>query len=428
MKSISRRIYRVTLLICSATIVLFAGLVHFVGEDLEEAILELSFKNEYDYLLTHQTTGELLVTDSALQKVVYVPTGASPPVVMPKGLEQLKIGRVMEFVIDGETFIGLMETHPQGTIYFAKNITLFEERELLFRTVLIVVSLLMLAFTAVVAYVSANRLVRPLRSLASSMSAVPIGANMPPIASPYREIELHQIATNFNQFLDELNQFVERENNLLSLASHELRTPIAVISGALEVIEMRDTLSDKDKHTLERIQTATKQMEMNVEMLLKLARRQADDARAEYFSLNELLNALKEDLSHQHEASRIVIETLATDRQLVLRADRTLVSMMIRNIVHNALQHTDGEVVLALHAHHLDIIDRGSGLSKEQEALLMQSSGETPSGSNGFGLYIVALVSERLQWPIHLLKGDAQRHIIRIDFKSSLIREVSTKV
>ncbi|MDK7178822.1 histidine kinase dimerization/phospho-acceptor domain-containing protein, partial [Micrococcus luteus] len=69
----------------------------------------------------------------------------------------------------------------------------------------------------------------------------------------YDEIELHSISDSFNQFLMQIEQFVQREKNLLNMASHELKTPLAVMLGGLDILDKRGNLSPKDEVTLQRI-------------------------------------------------------------------------------------------------------------------------------------------------------------------------------
>ena len=87
--------------------------------------------------------------------------------------------------------------------------------------------------------------------------------------------------------------------------------------------------------------------------------------------------------------------------------------MLIRNLVQNALQHTEGEVRIIETPEYLDICDQGTGLLLQQQRFLkhkyipgvtkLPDINEQGSVSHGFGLYIVTLVAERLAWTIDVL-------------------------
>lgn len=416
MKSISSRVYRSILTVCAVTILAMVSLVYFFGEDLEDTIVKISFSSERDYIIQNYTHEGVYIWDSEYQKIAFIPHGQEMPINMPVSLRLLNEGRVQEFMLNGQTFIGKKESVDTGVLYFAKNITVFEDREALFQKLLIVVTLLMFILSSVLSYISSRRLVRPWRELSNQISAVPIGKNMPLLDNQYQEAELYIIASNFNQFLNELNDYVKRENSLLSLASHELRTPIAVVAGALDIIESRQQLSGKDKITLGRIRQATVEMQTNVETLLKLARKEENSKLNEVFIFADLLKQVEEDLSEQHDKERLQIVLYQTPVKLL--SDAFLSKMLLRNLVHNAMQHTSGRVCVTETDKYLEVSDTGRGLSIQQQNAL-QSQSASATGPHGFGLYIVTLVSERLEWPIEIVKSDCRGSTIRVHYSSS---------
>ena len=222
---------------------------------------------------------------------------------------------------------------------------------------------------------------------------------MPLIQTPYVEAELYTIASNFNQFLAELNAYVTRENTLLGLASHELRTPIAVMAGALDIIESRQQLSERDQITLARVRQACNEMQMNVETILKLARKEEGATQNEIFYLDDVLAQVQEDLSLSFGNERV---TLTMRQQKVkLLSDVFLSKMLVRNLLQNALQHTKGAVRIQLYDTYFDVEDEGVGLTQAQQAIL-QGQAKEIGGSHGFGLYIVTMVSERLGWSMEI--------------------------
>src|SRR5690606_5879190 len=182
-----------------------------------------------------------------------------------------------EIELAGQTYLARVETVETGVLYVAKNITHFEKREALFQIALLVMTLVIVAFSLLLAVLSSRRIVRPLKLLSERISGTPVGPAMPRMETDYLDAELHSIAMTFNRFLDELESYVQREQSLLRLASHELRTPIAVMSGALDILESRDQLNPNDRTTLGRIRKACDEMGDNVNILLQLARREPSD-------------------------------------------------------------------------------------------------------------------------------------------------------
>lgn len=425
MRSIASRLYWSILTVSLIAIGAMLSLVYVFTEDMEETIVEVSFASEHEYMLQHHTDGGLYVWESNSQQMAFIPNGHPLPDNMPQALRHLTGEQTTEFMLGKETYIGRKQQLDNGVLYFAKNITAFEDREHFFQIILIFVVLIVLGVSVFLSYLSSQRLVKPWRELSEEISAIPVGKNMPLIDTDYQDAELYVIASNFNQFLTELNAYVQRENALLSLASHELRTPIAVIAGALDIIESRQQLSTKDAVTLERIRQACTEMQMNVEALLKLARKKGDLINHEVFRLSDVLHQVRDDLQHLYITQRVHIEF--HEQEVMLLSDLFLCKMLIRNLVQNALQHTEGEVLIIETQEYLDICDKGTGLLLKHQHLLQQTPAKTKpnsasdvgSSEHGFGLYIVTLVSERLAWPIEILKSDHEGSHLRVHFGSS---------
>ncbi|NLY64096.1 MAG: HAMP domain-containing histidine kinase [Alcaligenaceae bacterium] len=422
MKSIARRIHRAILLVSMACVAVMVIMVLVVNEDLEHTMLQVEFEQERDFILENRVGSELFIWEGSSQLVVFVPQGSAPPVVMPAVFRGLPLNFSGEIERAGKTYLVSIEAVPQGLIYLAKDITHFEEREALFLIALSVMVLLIMGMGLWMAFLSSRRIVNPLARLAGQISEVPVGASMPRISTVYQDSELHTIAESFNRFLDELESFVHREQSLLSLASHELRTPVAVMSGALDILLMRKQLSANDMATVTRMRHACDEMRGNVEILLKLSRRQPGERQVrEVIVLVELLEEVLTDLNSTFKvASRVSLRVVD---QVLLRAESGLVKMLLRNLIQNALQHTQQEIDITLRQGLIEIRDKGTGFSNEQKAILTGEKTVMPGSSslNGLGLYIVTLMCERLKWPLDVAQTDATGTVIHLDISPDQI-------
>jgi K+-sensing histidine kinase KdpD len=180
------------------------------------------------------------------------------------------------------------------------------------------------------------------------------------------------------------------------MASHELRTPVSVVLGAVSVMEKRGKLDADDARTLLRIKRASRDMSANIDALLNLVRRIRQEVNEETFRLLDLLLVIREDyeLDGRFDLSRLVLTDHSADAQV--HADRILVKMVLHNIISNALSHTRGQVCVMVYPDHVEITDEGGAAL--QAAAGGIPGGEVKSGSVGLGLYIVNLACERLGW------------------------------
>lgn len=388
--------------------------VLLVNEDLEKTMLSVELEQERDFIFMNHSSDEMLVWDSLSLVVVFVPHGHAKPTTLPPIFEGLNNNYSGEIHLGKETYLVTIKALQTGQLYLAKNITHFEQRETLFDIALLVMTVVIMLFSLLLAALSSKRIVKPLSLLSERISQIPVGTNMPRMQTDYVDAELHSIATTFNRFLDELESYVRREQSLLNLASHELRTPIAVMSGALDIVESRDQLHPNDKITLERVRRACDEMRDNVNMLLQLARRNPKTQTSELLHLKQIINELIDDLKISHcTKDRISLEVRFP---LTVTADPVMVRMLLRNLIQNAVQHTQNDIRITLHSNFIGIEDRGTGLSPEQQAILLGDKQLPTDGSalNGLGLYIVTLMIEKLGWKLEINQNSRNGTDIRL--------------
>lgn len=414
-RSIARRVYGAILAVSMVSMVAMVATVLVVNEDLEQTMLNIEIAQERDYILMNQLGDDVYVWDTDSLAIVFIPAGKAPPPVLPKVFHGLPdTDYSAEIKIGGETYLVTIKRIEKGQFYIAKNITHFEDRESLFNIALLIMALVILAFSLLLATVSSRRVVRPLRQLSERISRIPVGRNMPRLDTSYSEVELHAIAATFNLFLDELESYVRREQSLLSLASHELRTPIAVMSGALDIIEARGQLHSNDVATLARMRRACDEMRDNVDVLLKLARHEAGGQALENLDLKQAVRRVMEDLKVSHAAQdRMRLEVRS---ELTVRADPAMVHMLLRNLLQNAIQHTRSDIQVTLSDAGIDIEDFGTGLSTSQQEILRGERRLATDGStlSGLGLYIVTLMAERVGWALEITRTDRNGTFIRL--------------
>ncbi len=388
--------------------------VLMVNEDLENTMLQAELQEQREIFLALKPDNAPLVWETTNLSVAHLPKNAPLPANMPAIFANLPINYSGELKHNGRTFLVRIDPSISGVFYVAKDITHFEERETLFQMTLGVVIIVLTALSLLLAALSSRRLVIPLRRLSYQISNTPVGALMPRIPLDYQDSELHAIAHTFNRFLDELESFVKREQSLLNLASHELRTPIAVISGALDVLEQRQQLTANDQATVTRIRSACTEMEANVSMLLTLARRDPGQDKRQPVALSLAVQLALESLDVAHQASSRV--TVSVHQPATVIADATIVGMLLRNLIQNALLHTPHAIQIRLTGDMIEIADQGTGLNDDQLAVLsgLRRIAQNSSTLTGLGLYIVTLMCERLRWRLDVVQSTNKGTIIQL--------------
>lgn len=405
--SLTRRLFRTIFAIGLINAAVTMVAIEYVYEDMEQTILRLELAEERATLEQQIVEPTVQSWKTAWLHALYIPDGAAEPE-MPVMFSGRTPPFSSEVEIGDRTYLISIErtAEPPGVLYLSQDITLMEQREFVTQTGTAILAACMLLLSFVLARLGTRRIVRPLSGLAGHIASIRPGTPFARIDKHYEDEELAAIAHTLNELLDALDAYVQREKALVSLASHELRTPVAIVAGALDVLEARGSLGEADRATVARIRRAADEMHADVEALLKLARRAGEEERRTKIDLAAAVREVLSELSANTpvHSGRLRSETLAEAPQV--EADPALVRMLLRNLIQNALRHTRQAVCIALTADGLSIADEGEGLPAHIRARLDgEISRDVPE--DGLGLFIVRLICERLGWKIRVRRSDA---------------------
>jgi two-component system OmpR family sensor kinase len=196
-----------------------------------------------------------------------------------------------------------------------------------------------------------------------------------------------------------VREALQRERRFVAEASHQLRTPLTIITSEVELAQLTDGDENAHAATLRSIGEEADRMARLADQLVLLAA--ADEQRLvgprEPVPIGDLLRAAAERHRPQAAALDRVI-TVRTDPGLVVAADRARLEVALDSLVENALQHGTGDVQLGGTAVSeqvvLSVRDRGPGFpaAVAAEAFERFRRGSRSSGS-GLGLAIVQAVA-----------------------------------
>lgn len=248
----------------------------------------------------------------------------------------------------------------------------------------------------------AERVIEPVKELARRVRDIGPETPHADLAADFPPDEVGELAYAFEQRLDRVAAFIERERAFTADVSHELRTPLAVIRGAAEVLLADEARPAKERERLERIERAASDMADLSTALLAMAR-ERDDARREPVDLSALLQETLD--KHRHLLrNKSVNVFLDIQARPALAADPNLLSIVLANLVRNSFTYTErGEVRVRLEATQLTIKDTGLGIPREALNKVFQRlyKGQHSLGA-GIGLSLVKKICDRYAWNIAL--------------------------
>jgi signal transduction histidine kinase len=277
---------------------------------------------------------------------------------------------------------------------------------------------------AVIGWLHIN-LVRPVRDLATRMQAIDPAIKGQRLPTRYTQEEIQIIARASNAHLERVEQFIERERSLLDQASHEFRTPIAVIAGAVDVLHKQE-LPATAQPALERIRGTVESLSEIMVALLYLAREASPSASAqEVTALHMLLPKLVTDHEHllMHKAVRFrVLELEPT----VIGAPEVMVRIAVGNLLRNAIENTsEGCIDVALKDGVVCISDSGTGFDPVEAARRYRDSlrAAMPIPGQGLGLFLISRICDRFGWHFSIETPAMSGTRARLEVSASLLIE-----
>jgi signal transduction histidine kinase len=203
------------------------------------------------------------------------------------------------------------------------------------------------------------------------------------------------------------------------MTSHELRTPVTVISGAVEILEKRNRLTEDDRKTLGRIRQTCNDMRSNTEALLLLARHTDTHVNQNHQTVITTVNHVKNELAHAREDAGLRIKLANTGKAAMYMADSALSHMLFRNLLDNALRHTGGKIRVGFTEDSVFIEDEGHGFAaiNPDRDQPVQAETHATAEYGGLGLSIVTMIAEKLGWKVHIDSPSGAGNRIVIVFK-----------
>lgn len=419
--SLSTRIYRTIFSVSLITLIISLVIIEVIYEDMESTILSVELSKEFDFYKDKITEPNFQLWETANINVVFINEVYKEDVLLPIQFKGLTAPISKEIETGDQTFLVLARAvqAPDGTLFISQNITAIEDRENLFQLAMLGVVILMTVIGFILSQIAARKLVKPLQKLTNAIQKTTPGNAMRRLKTNYIEQEYVNIADAFNRFLDTMEDFVNRENMFIKTASHELRTPIAILSGALDVIEKRQQLSEADRQTLKRMRHTVSNMQIEVNTLLELLRNESPVSDTE-ISLGELISESVAEINNEMPKSVSRINHIVTiDDQHIVCTHQPMLRMLIRNLLHNALQHTQGEVLIQAEKNAINVTDFGAGLPSDIHQRLTKQpfSQQMQSQESRFGLLIAQMITEKLKLKLNVPQSDSRGVVIQIYFR-----------
>jgi signal transduction histidine kinase len=198
-----------------------------------------------------------------------------------------------------------------------------------------------------------------------------------------RTVDLEQSISTLSRQRKELHEANNFKDKVLSIISHDLKSPIATLAGMLGIMKMKSLTELERSNIVENLDTALKNTKILLDNILAWAHTNNDDSKETneveiYSCVNEIFDLFKFQASEKEIELRNNIEP-----NFHIHIHKNMFQLVLRNLISNALKFTpqQGTVMVNMKEEFENILisvkDSGIGMSKEIKENLFNSNKHT---------------------------------------------------
>jgi PAS domain S-box-containing protein len=220
------------------------------------------------------------------------------------------------------------------------------------------------------------------------------------------------------QDITEERQIDYMKSEFISLASHQLRTPLSALLWYIELLDSAKGahMNAEQRSYIREMETAAKRMSNLVDALLQVSRLEGGGIRPVHspFDLSAFLGEVADEARVIAKDAGVSVSLHVPVRAVKVRTDPTLLAIVLQNLMSNAVKytHSGGHVAIILHKRNdyaeITVSDDGIGIPQKEQQHLFQklfrakNVHKVDATGSGLGLYISKMVMGTLKGGIHL--------------------------
>lgn len=305
---------------------------------------------------------------------------------------------------DEDVHVGVFDT-PQGRLFFVIDISDIEQLEVYLEGFLLMVVVLGTAISGWLGWMLAGNTIDPARRLAAAVDALPVRPEPTRLAQSMARDELGRLATAIDAYQARMVEADAAERRFFADASHELRTPVAVVRGAVELM-LEDPVADAGAHRrLRRLDRGVGELTDLLDVLLGLVQRRQPEVST--VPATPVLRECIDSLLGSAEAGDVAVEIRQRAELAVpQREAHLIVTCVLRRLLPPG---ASGVLTLTTDTDGIELDYRATdaaGFDAPAHSALRSD--------HGLGLTLVGRLASQLGWRIEESGSDSTRRGVRI--------------
>lgn len=275
--------------------------------------------------------------------------------------------------------------------------------------------------TIVLGFIFAGQSLKPISAMNKEISTITAYNLRKPLNEGNRQDEIAQLAINFNQMLERLEESFDLQRSFVSNASHELRTPLAGLKSEIQVSLEEERTPDEYRKVLRSVLNDTQRLIQLTNGLLQLAQSEKKERSISFqeVRLDELIFETQEELLSLHNDYQINIDfddIPDLEQDITVLGNGPLLKTVFSNLIDNACKYSSekrAEVRIGFNdkSCFVRVIDKGIGIPDDEKQRIFEplyrAKNATAFRGYGIGLSVCRRIvdmhrgSIRLQSELH---------------------------
>lgn len=331
-----------------------------------------------------------------------------------KNLDYIRKHRKLSFKSNNHFYYGLFYNDNQGdfVVFIKTNNEVFKSQTNRLLVIMIVVLFLGLLLIFLLSRFLSQIAYRPITKIINQVNSLEMNSLNNPILSSNTNDEIQDLITTYNNLLSKLSDTFAIQKNFINYVSHEFKTPLAAISGNLEVFAQKKRSSEEYEKVAAEALKNVYHIEEILNNLMMLSGLKTVQNINETFRIDEAIWNINDKIFETYPNQEIqVFFDVKDDKLLSVKGNETQIQLALYNLIENAAKYSNNnsiKITLFEIAAQLNITieDYGKGIQKEDLKLIHQTFyrgknvGDIKGSGIGLSLATVILKQNNISFTI----------------------------
>ncbi len=321
-----------------------------------------------------------------------------------KNLDFIRKNKKLSFKSNNHFYYGIFYNDNQGDfVVFVKTASeVFNSQTNRLLVIMIIVLFAGLLLILLLSRLLSNIAYRPITEVIQQVNLMELNSLDKPILSSNTNDEVQNLITTFNNLLSRLSDTFSIQKNFINYVSHEFKTPLASISGNLEVFAQKERTPEEYQKVASEALENVYHIEEILNNLMMLSGLKTIHSENETFRIDETLWNINDKIFEVYDNQEILIDLEVEDEKLLsVKGSEMQIQLALYNLIENAVKYSNGnpiKISLSESNKQLQILiqDYGKGIQKEDLNYIQQTFYRGKNVGNikgsGIGLSLASII------------------------------------